>query len=399
MRKFSLFLLFSLVCMGTYAQDTSRLMFYNLLRFPGSSPNRITHLKKIVDYSKPDILMVCELESSTGGISILNNALNVNGKKSFKRSIFWDDGSLNNQLFYDGDKFRMVKQDTLDGWPRFTTAYFLLHKGAYASGDSIVYTILISHLKAGNTSSDEKSRANAVKRIRRYIDKETDGENVFLSGDLNVYSSSEEGFDLLVNKGTNKLYDPVGQLGDWNNSGTYAKVHTQSTRTTSFGGGSSGGMDDRFDWILVSRDVIRGEKGLQYVSGSYKAVGQDGQRFNRAINHGTNTAVPADIAESLHEMSDHLPVITDVAVKFVSVGTELAKNEPSFSIKENLILVKTADISALKIYSLNGQLLYSQGFSGDGVVRLKELGLEGGVYVVQHTTSTGTKVEKIFLIE
>lgn len=399
MRKFSLFLLFSLVCIGTYAQDTSRLMFYNLLRFPGSSPNRITHLKKIVDYSKPDILMVCELESSTGGISILNNALNVNGKKSFKRSIFWDDGSLNNQLFYDGDKFRMVKQDTLDGWPRFTTAYFLLHKGAYASGDSIVYTILISHLKAGNTSSDEKSRANAVKRIRRYIDKETDGENVFLSGDLNVYSSNEEGFDLLVNKGTNRLYDPVGQLGDWNNSGTYAKVHTQSTRTTSFGGGSSGGMDDRFDWILVSRDVIRGEKGLQYVSGSYKAVGQDGQRFNRAVNHGTNTAVPADIAESLHEMSDHLPVITDVAVKFVSVGTELAKSEPSFRIKENLILIKTADISALKIYSLNGQLLYSQGFSGDGLVRLKELDLGGGVYVVQHTTSTGTKVEKIFLIE
>lgn len=397
MRKFSLFLLFSLVCFGSYAQDTSRLMFYNLLRFPGSSPNRITHLKKIVDHAKPDILMVCELESSTGGISILNNALNVNGKKSFKRSIFWDDGSLNNQLFYDGDKFRMVKQDTLDGWPRFTTAYFLLHKDAYASGDSTVFTILISHLKAGNSSTDERSRANAVKRIRRYIDKETTGENVFYTGDLNVYSSSETGFDLLVNQGTHKLYDPVGQLGDWNNSGTYAKVHTQSTRTTSFGGGSTGGMDDRFDWILVSKDVIRGQNGLQYVSGSYKALGQDGQRFNRAINHGTNSAVPVDVAESLHEMSDHLPVITDVAVKFTPVGMTAANGVPTFVIKENLVQLKTANPSSLRIYNLSGQLLYSQGFSGEGVVALKNLGLENGMYIIQHKTSTGTKVEKVFL--
>ena len=50
-------------------------------------------------------------------------------------------------------------------------------------------------------------------------------------------------------------------IGDWHaNVGEtdceYASIHTQSTRVSSFGGGATAGMDDRFDWILVSAAIL-----------------------------------------------------------------------------------------------------------------------------------------------
>ena len=72
-------------------------------------------------------------------------------------------------------------------------------------------------------------------------------------------------------------------------------------------------MDDRFDWILTTNDLLNGENGLEYVLGSYKAFGNDGKHFNLAINFKENEAVSAEIANALHEMSDHLPVVMKVA--------------------------------------------------------------------------------------
>ncbi|MCB0737602.1 MAG: hypothetical protein KDC92_08825, partial [Bacteroidetes bacterium] len=172
LRHFCLVLL-SIIAISANAQDTSKLLFYNVLGYNGNGDSRTQYLKTILDEAKPDIFMVCELRSSSAAIAIVDNVLNTNGETRFKRATFWDDGSLNNMLFYNGDRFRLVKTDTLNGEPRFSTVYFLLHKDAYENGDSIVFKVFISHLKAGNEDANAADRAKQVKRIRNYIDKET----------------------------------------------------------------------------------------------------------------------------------------------------------------------------------------------------------------------------------
>jgi len=104
--------------------------------------------------------------------------------------------------------------------------------------------------------------------------------------------------------GDGRLFDPVDRIGHWHNNSSFADVHTQSPRS-----GSYGGMDDRFDWIFASESVLNETYELNYVAGSYWAVGNDGNHFNQAINDGNNTSVNDAMADALHDASDHLPVM------------------------------------------------------------------------------------------
>ena len=109
-----------------------------------------------------------------------------------------------------------------------------------------------------------------------------------------------------------QMFDPVNRIGHWHNNSSYSDVHTQSPRTSSFGGGANGGMDDRFDWLFVSQSILDQDSPMQYVEGTYWAVGNDGNHFNDAINDGNNNSVSEEIADALHDASDHLPVYMDV---------------------------------------------------------------------------------------
>ena len=95
--------------------------------------------------------------------------------------------------------------------------------------------------------------------------------------------------------------------GTWNDA-SYAQYHTQSTRTRQFGGGANGGLDDRFDLILMSQAVIDAG-GMQYDDGTYIPYGNDGLHYNDSINQPPNNAVGQEIANALHYSSDHLPVM------------------------------------------------------------------------------------------
>ena len=61
------------------SQETLKVMFYNLLNFPSTSPERADTLKKIVQHVLPDMFLVNELDNQFGATLILNNALNQNG--------------------------------------------------------------------------------------------------------------------------------------------------------------------------------------------------------------------------------------------------------------------------------------------------------------------------------
>ncbi len=144
---------------------------------------------------------------------------------------------------------------------------------------------MICHLKAGSGSNEEAERAAETETVADYFSGLGPG-NYVLAGDLNVYSSAEAGYqNLIVNPGlSGRLYDPINRPGAWNSNSSFAHIHTQSPRTIDVGdGGVEGGLDDRFDQILVSGPVMTDGAGVKYLPGSYAVVGQDGMHFNAAL--------------------------------------------------------------------------------------------------------------------
>jgi hypothetical protein len=141
-------------------------------------------------------------------------------------------------------------------------------------------------------------------------------ENIIFGGDMNFYSAFiEPGYDSLVNSPVYSLIDPL-PAGNWHDSAEFSYLHTQSTRTSQFGGGATGGMDDRFDFIFFSHDIINGLNGAAYIPGSIVSFGNDGNRLNLSLlDPPVNPSIPDSVIQALYYMSDHLPVLCQVEIR------------------------------------------------------------------------------------
>ena len=202
--------------------------------------------------------------------------------------------------------------------PRSTLRYRLRPVGYNASADFFVYN---SHYKAGDSQTDQSRRqieANSIRSHALYGSNALgEGAHAIYAGDLNLYRSSEQAFQTLVASGAGQAFDPVNRIGSWSNNSSYADVHTQSPCVSGCLG-APGGMDDRFDFQLVTGELLDGE-GLSYIGGSYHAFGNNGSTFNDAINDGGNTYVfsgvtsfsKSRILNALHSVTDHIPVVAD----------------------------------------------------------------------------------------
>ncbi len=96
---------------------------------------------------------------------------------------------------------------------------------------------------------------------------------------------------------------------------------------------------------------------------SYHALGQDGLRFNGSIVSPNNSAVPADVANSLYNMSDHLPIITDF---MINATTDVADVKLDFQwkvmnpIRDHLdVMIQTeeAGMFTFDVFSVEGNRL------------------------------------------
>jgi len=105
--------------------------------------------------------------------------------------------------------------------------------------------------------------------------------------------------------------DPIHKTGIWRDKSKHGCIHTESTRKSKFGGGRGGGLDDRYDMILISYGLDQ-DGELIYRPGSCVVCGNDGIHLNEAINKPKNKIVCLDIADALYKASDHLPVIIDL---------------------------------------------------------------------------------------
>ena len=318
-----------------HAQDTITVMQYNLLEYGNynsgfadcyetnnNTQRKDECIRTLMDYVKPDILTVCEFGATQALITgFLKHNLNINGATYWKSDniINYAGSNIINHIFYDSRKMELKKHVALETEPRDTDIYELYMKTpSLAVGDTIRLVCIIAHPKAGQ--GYEASRRALMQVVMDYVNQHYATDNVLIMGDFNMYGARESGYQLLTQTYSNPqvcFIDPLfslGGVGEWNNNAQYAPFHTQSTRGYSDECFASGGLDDRFDFILMSDEIAFSYNHLRYVQGSYKAVGNDGSHFNQSINQGYNTAVPTEVAEALYDASDHLPVTMKIGV-------------------------------------------------------------------------------------
>ena len=335
MRRFlqiALLLLFSNLLSAQ--TDNLRVMYYNLLDYPNSDPGREVYFRKVNRYLNADVILVTELKTATGANTILNQALNVYGTTHYQKAIYYTGNYSENLLYYNSEKLALYSQDVIYTSLRDINEYVLYYKSAnLATSDTIFFYFYVAHLKA--STGFENDRLAEVNQFLNHLNSIPNAENVFFGGDFNLYTSAEPAYQAIVNNMPYVFHDPL-PAGNWHSSSTYSLIHTQSTRTTDFGGGSTGGLDDRFDFILFTGDVLSGSHSVQYVNNSCMAFGNDGNHLNKAlIDLPVNPNVPDSVIQALYYMSDHLPAVCDLSVaasvdttKSNIVITEISYNPP-----------------------------------------------------------------------
>ncbi len=302
--------------------DILKVMSYNILNFPSSSgETRTTDFKDIVHHTNPDVILIQELKSSAGATDLVN-AVNTNGITYYQRDPnFQSYLGLGNMLIYNADKITLLASTEIPSYPRGHTHYhaFLNDPDLACHQDTTFIELFSVHFKASSGSSNESTRADNANDLVDYIDLLPTTSNIIVGGDFNIYSPSETAYDILtLPANVMPLTDPMG--GWVRNSSSYVDMYTQSTRSgtnTGGNGGATGGLDDRFDFQFIGDNIQSGAEGLTYMNNSYEVVGNDGNHFNLAIIEGSaNTAVPANIAQALFNMSDHYPVLTQIEVDY-----------------------------------------------------------------------------------
>ena len=120
--------IFCFTFLQMFSQDTLKIMYYNLLDFPVSQPDRIDTLKKILLHVKPDVFVVNELTSFGGCVQIKDNALNVGGVNYYESALFYDGPDTDNLLFYNSNKLGLVYQYQIPTVLRDISEYKMYYK-------------------------------------------------------------------------------------------------------------------------------------------------------------------------------------------------------------------------------------------------------------------------------
>jgi len=397
---------------GLAAQDTLSIMTYNVLNFPGSTPERVIDFRKVLDEYRPDILVLSEMLSRGAMNTFLDSTLNYLTTEYTAGPIF-EGFDTENSAFYKHDRVEFIDALSVTTALRRIDGYrFKIRNHA---DSTFQFQIFSAHLKASQGTDNVAKRLAEVKRLDDSIKAGNVDSSYIFACDCNFYTSTESGYQYLMESMAIDLEDPINSPGNWHNSASFASIHTQSTRTTQFGGGATGGLDDRFDFILLSEKFFD-EENLWYVDGSYTAIGNDHSHFNLAINQGTNSAVPADIADALHAASDHLPVMLKLAYPTeIEIGIEEDETLPEgFLLKQNYpnpfnpVTTIEYELSisgevSLVIYNLMGEEVTSpvEGYQQAGQYKVVWNGskLSSGIYFYRLQTGDLVQTKKMILLK
>lgn len=396
---------------NSYSQDTAKIMGYNLLNY-NAGDSRNQYFKKTFSYSSPDILTVCEIVSEAAMNDFLANVLNIYTPDLYSSGTFLNGPDTDNAVYFKTSKFTFISNTPVHTDLRDINMFTLMHN---VSRDTI--RIFMCHLKASSGTDNEAQRLSEVNAVRTVTNSFPLGTEFMILGDFNIYRSTEPCYIRMLEIETGNegnFIDNYNLPGVWNQA-QYAPYQSQSTRVRSFGGGATGGMDDRFDFILNSTALTQ-EGRIKYIPNSLKPFGNDGNHYNDSINKRPNTAVPDSIADALHYGSDHLPVyglykfdVHPNSIRNISElnpdGFSLYQNYPNPFNPNTVIKYKlgVTGFVSLKIYNTKGNEVASfvnvRQNAGEYKVEFEASKYSSGIYYYKLSVNGASETKSMILIK
>lgn len=333
--------------------ENIKVVYYNVLNFPNASNNnpngsdaaRHIFFREIIETQDADIIVLQEVKALFG-IQDLVSELNTNGTlgKTYNYSTdYYPYGGLGNMIIYNDARVNLLNhidiprtnsQTANNGStyiaPRANSRFTIDIISSSCTSEKVRLDLYSGHFKGSNNSgssttvSDRDRRNLAALDFMDYIDTIPTSRNIIMGGDFNFYadningsSESEPGYVTMTNSSFNHQFtDP---LGGWvRNSSSQVQKYTQSTRDiqNEFGnGGSSGGLDDRFDMIFYNQAIDQATNDISFVTGSYSTV-ESSNVFNSDALAGSSP-----IKNQIHKMSDHYPVELELQLSFSNCTT------------------------------------------------------------------------------
>lgn len=370
-------------CVTVRAADTIRLCTYNSLRFSQSNEDgRVPLFHQILDSLRPDIMVCQEVEDATLAVRFITDVLIY---APFASSPFIDGPDTDNQLLYDQSKFTFISQRRISTTLRDIAEFIVVTVPTNGvQPDTIVlYSV---HLKASDGSSEAAQRAAEVNTLMSSV---TAHRYAVILGDLNLYSPNEAAYKSITGvSAVRRFVDPLGT--NWvRDVAASAAIYTQCTRMTnlgSCGGGVTGGLDDRFDFIFVSEAFAP-----RIVPGSYSPFGNDGvSRLNASIDDPPNTLVSASMAAALKCASDHLPLSVDIIIGETPAGIDEVEQPFAISANPSSGRFQVAFLTPglpLRVYDTRGNLIY-EGEVLNNVAIIDLTNQPVGIYQLRHADRT-----------
>jgi hypothetical protein len=326
MRHFLLFVLLPLTFSALHAQkrDTVRIMHYNVLKYGeagcASLSTKDGLLRTIFDAYQPDILTLNEISEEPGiAAKFRSGTLQYNSAMTPATYSNTNNSNIVNLLFFNADKFGLLSQTAITGNVRDIDVFRLYHKDATSKGDTTDLWCFAAHLKA--SQGYEVDRGNAANDVVTWLNDHPEVKNYVISGDFNLYSSTEPAWIALTGTATPPFKDPSGISTGWDGP-DFAAVHTQSPSDGVNDCAVTGGMDNRFDFILVQPDMVLPSSTISVVGDTYKTYGNDGVSYNTSLDCGQTTSVSSQVCLALKRASDHLPVVMSLSFPAQSDGND-----------------------------------------------------------------------------
>jgi hypothetical protein len=412
MKHVGICILLVLGSISCLAGDSLKVMFYNLYRFPSATPtNRAFILGDILAEAMPDLLMTCELENEAGSIDILQNSFHFSLDSFSKADFVYNQSDtaelLQQMVFFNTKKLWLHKQVAYPTTVRDINHYTFIIPTASLPADTLFLEVFVAHLKSSTGPANRQLRYNMVDTFVKVLQTFPADRAVLFAGDFNFYNANEIGYQHLID--TNrliKMMDPIQQPGNWQDNIQFAPIHTQATRTSATGFGlygATGGLDDRFDFIMMSANMHDSQANIHYAKESYIALGNNGNCLNQKVND-TNCSGPFQLMlrENLHNMSDHLPIVMQLLLSdTIGSGTpndttqlnKVRVLNPTFVILQNYAVqnqlmlklnMPLGNAIALEIYNYLGQRVYHITIAKDtDTVILPIETLKAGLYFVR----------------
>lgn len=410
-----------------FAQSDVTVLQYNLTYYGNGlsscteSNNNTTskqqYIKTILNYVQPTIFTVNEFGNSQPLLNeFMSQVLNVNGVHKWKTTPIITNNTYTtivNSIFYDSDKVELLRHRIAQTATRDIDAYELYFKTeGTLVGDTIKLVCMVAHLKAGYGSDNENKRSIMVQNALWFCENNYAGENVLFMGDFNLYGASEPAYQKMTSKTTYPhaaFIDPLGPsgVGEWNENSAYKQYHTQSTNLSGSACITGGGLDDRFDFIMMSQAIDTRDKGLEF--SSFKVIGNDGNHFNKSINSPANNSVPSDVLNALVSNSDHLPVKMELRLSDRFIDVPEADEQqvlsiyptPATDIVNIAFTAREAQRVEVDVYNIQGQLVQQTEVSADGGRQIESIdisNLEKGFYLVSVRTGAQTATSKMVVM-